>query len=225
MNKTKTIPTPTLEFEEALWQRGLLHVAGIDEAGRGALAGPVVASAVIVPPNASYAGIWADVRDSKLLSAEKRSCLSAAVKEHALAWGIGSASAHEIDQLNIAVATRLAMRRAVEALTSKPDYLLIDWVKLPTLNILQESYTKADQKIVSVAAASILAKTDRDQRLVELDKEYPAYKFASHKGYGTATHRAAIEAVGPCPIHRHTFAPIATKATLFDSAGNRKTGC
>ena len=214
----KNIPLPTLSFEKNLWQRGLQKIAGIDEAGRGALAGPVVAAAVIVPMNATYEGVWADVRDSKLLSAEKRSCLFAAVKVEALAWGIGSASAQEIDNLNIAVATRLAMQRAVEALTSRPDYLLIDWVKLPTINIPQESYTKADQKIVSVAAASILAKVDRDQRLVALDKEYPAYQFVSNKGYGTAVHRAAIESIGPCPIHRHTFAPIATKATLFDSA-------
>lgn len=214
----KPIPLPTLEFEERLWQRGLQYVAGIDEAGRGALAGPVVAGAVIVPTNAHYDGVWAEVRDSKLLSVEKRISLFAAVKEYALAWGIGSASAQEIDQLNIAVATRLAMRRAVEALITQPDYLLIDWVKLPTLNIPQESYTKADQKIVSVAAASILAKVDRDQRLIELDKKYPAYQFAAHKGYGTAKHRAAIEDVGPCPIHRHTFAPIATKPSLFDIA-------
>lgn len=212
----KPLPHPTLEFEERLWQNGLHQIAGIDEAGRGALAGPVVAGAVIVPAHSAYDGVWAEVRDSKLLSAEKRSSLAAAVKKYALAWGIGSASALEIDQLNIAVATRLAMRRAVETLTHKPDYLLIDWVKLPTLNILQESHTKADQKIVSVAAASILAKVDRDQRLTELDKEYPNYKFASNKGYGTAAHRSAIEAVGPCPIHRHTFAPIATNPTLFE---------
>lgn len=212
----KSIAIPTLELEEALWQRGFAHVAGIDEAGRGALAGPVVAGAVIVPPNAEYAGVWTEVRDSKLLSADQRCSLAAAVKNAAVAWGIGSASALEIDQLNIAVATRLAMRRAVEALVQKPDYLLIDWVKLPQLNIEQESHTKADQKIVSVAAASILAKVERDSQLQKLDAEYPAYQFASNKGYGTQAHRDAIEQVGPCPIHRHTFAPIASKQTLFD---------
>lgn len=218
----KPLPIPTLELEAQLWQRGFQHVAGIDEAGRGALAGPVVAGAVIVPTGAEYAGVWTEVRDSKLLSEQQRTDLAAAVKAEALAWAIGSASALEIDRLNIAVATRLAMRRAVEALAHKPGYLLIDWVKLPQLNIEQQSHTKADQKIVSVAAASILAKVARDTRLQKLDAEHPAYKFASNKGYGTQAHRDAIEQVGPCPIHRHTFAPIASKQTLFDSGVNNE---
>ncbi|MEZ4659898.1 MAG: ribonuclease HII [Caldilineaceae bacterium] len=210
------MPTPNFDHEQNLWRQGFARVAGIDEAGRGALAGPVVAAAVIAPIYAEYTGVWASVRDSKQLSASQREALAAEIQQHAIGWAIGEASAAVIDRENITVATRIAMQQAVQNIQPPPDHLLIDWVKLPHVNIHQISLTKADQKIVSVAAASILAKVYRDRLMIELDAQYPAYGFAQHKGYGTAAHRAAIAQHGPCAIHRHTFAPIATQHSLFD---------
>lgn len=213
------ISWPTLEQEKRLWQMGYTAIAGIDEAGRGALAGPVVAAAVIVPPYCEREGIWAQVADSKLLSPAVRTALAVEIRTTAFAWGIGAASALTIDQIGIAAATRQAMVQAVMALAPPADYLLIDWVKLKTLNLPQESFTKADRHIVSVAAASILAKTHRDQLLTDLHQSYPGYGFGQHKGYGTAAHLAALTRYGPCAEHRHSFAPIAQAATLFDQAG------
>ena len=210
---------PTLQQEKRLWQMGYTAIAGIDEAGRGALAGPVVAAAVIVPPHSEREGIWAQVADSKLLSPTVRSALAVEIRNAALAWGVGAVSALRIDQIGIAAATRQAMVQAVAALATPADYLLIDWVKLKTLNIPQESFTKADRHIVSVAAASILAKTHRDQLLIDLQQTYPLYGFDRHKGYGTAAHLAALTCHGPCAEHRHTFAPIAQTVTLFEQAG------
>jgi ribonuclease HII len=207
---------PTFEYEQRLWQAGQRFVAGIDEAGRGALAGPVVAAAVIPPPDSDYAGVWSQVRDSKLLTPAAREALEAAIQTAALSWGVGQATPAEIDAMGIAPATRLAMQRAVEQLDPRPDYLLIDWVKLPRINIDQESRSKADMHMVSVAAASILAKVHRDRLLVALDARYPVYGFAGHKGYGVQAHLAALDAHGPCPEHRHSFAPIARRASLFD---------
>jgi ribonuclease HII len=206
---------PTLQQEKRLWLMGYQHIAGIDEAGRGALAGPVVAAAVIVPAQSEQQGVWAQVADSKLLSPTVRTRLAAEIRAVALAWGIGAATALTIDQIGIAAATRQAMVQAVTALAVKADYLLIDWVKLSQVNLPQESFTKADRHIVSVAAASILAKVYRDQLLVDLQSRYPTYGFARHKGYGTAEHLAALTRHGPCAEHRHTFAPIAQAATLF----------
>ena len=204
--------SPTFEEEARLWQAGYRAVAGIDEVGRGALAGPVVAAAVIVPPAAPLAGIWAAVRDSKLLSATQRSALAVEIQAAALAWGVGETPAVEIDAMGIAPATRKAMGAATAALSVTPDYLLIDWVKLPAVMIPQASFIKADQRIVAVAAASILAKVYRDNLLIALHDQYPAYGFAQHKGYGTQAHLAALAAAGPCPEHRHTFAPIMRQA-------------
>lgn len=218
MDETAT-SWPTLQQEKRLWQMGYTAIAGIDEAGRGALAGPVVAAAVIVPPHSEREGIWAQVADSKLLSPAVRSALAVEIRKAALAWGVGAVSALSIDQIGIAAATRQAMVQAVAALATPADYLLIDWVKLKTLNIPQESFTKADRHIVSVAAASILAKTHRDQLLIDLQQTYPLYGFDRHKGYGTAAHLAALTCHGPCAEHRHTFAPIAQTVTLFEQAG------
>ncbi len=209
-------PPPTLHEEKRLWQAGYTHIAGIDEAGRGALAGPVTAGVVVVDGSKWAANIWSAVRDSKLLSPVERERLALEIKTEARAWGVGSASAQEIDTIGIAPATKLAMARAVEMLTPSPDYLLIDWVRLTTINIAQESFVKGDQRIVSIAAASILAKTHRDGLLVALETEFPGYGFAQHKGYATSAHLAALEAHGPCPDHRHTFAPIAQMPTLFE---------
>lgn len=207
---------PTFTQETRLWEQGYRYVAGLDEAGRGALAGPVVAAAVVPPPNAPYEGVWAEVRDSKLLTPEERGRLALEIQQAALTWGVGMASAQEIDEVGIAWATRLAMQRAVEQLNPAPDFLLIDWVRLNNVNLPQTSFVKADQLIVSVAAASILAKVTRDLQLVQLGDRYPGYGFERHKGYGTADHLAALEARGPCPEHRHSFAPISRRPGLFD---------
>jgi ribonuclease HII len=216
----KSTTPPTLAQELRLWQSGYRFVAGVDEAGRGALAGPVVAAAVIVPVGTAGAGIWGAVADSKLLTPAERLVLVPQIQAAAVAWGIGAVPATQIDQMGIAPATRLAMTQAIAALGQQPDYLLLDWVRLPQLNIAQESFTKADRDIVAVAAASILAKVYRDQVMVELHTTYPCYRFHNHKGYGTAVHLAAIQAYGPCAEHRHTFAPIAGQHSLFDPLTN-----
>lgn len=206
--KSTRFPPPDLDQEVRLWRAGYGAIAGVDEAGRGALAGPVVAGAVVLPKGAEMAGIWADVRDSKLLSSERREGMVDAIHRAAAGWGVGEASAQEIDDIGIAPATRLAMQRAIEALPARPDYLLLDWVRLARLNLPQESFTKGDRRIVSIAAASILAKVHRDRLLVEMEGSYPGYGFASHKGYGAASHLAAIAARGPCPEHRRSFSPL-----------------
>lgn len=213
---------PHLEHEAELWGQGYRRIAGIDEAGRGALAGPVVAAAVILPDSVyagatagSVPGIWGEMRDSKLLAPGRRATLAAAIRAHAIA-AVGMASAQEIDALGIAVATRLAMMRAVEGLAECADSLLIDWVRLTRCPLPQRSFAKADQISVSVAAASILAKVTRDAYMCELDTRYAAYGFARHKGYGARAHLTALEACGPCVEHRFSFAPLAARATLFD---------
>ena len=208
---------PTLARETRHWQLGRRRVAGVDEAGRGALAGPVVAAAVVVPTGASLCGIWAAVRDSKQLKPAVRATLAAAIRQDALAWGVGAVPALEIDRIGIAPATRRAMQLAVAALDPQPHMLIIDWVRLPAVSLPQESFARADALSASVAAASILAKVHRDEQMVELDRTYPGYGFASHKGYGTRSHVAALAEQGPCPEHRHSFAPIARPRTLFET--------
>ena len=206
---------PSLDEERKLWRAGYVRVAGLDEAGRGALAGPVVAGAVVLPANTRRAGLWAEVQDSKLLSPPRREELAVCIREQAAAWSLGEASAAEIDARGIAPATRLAMRRAVQALSPPPDHLLIDWVQLKSLNLRQQSFTKGDLYIVSIAAASILAKVHRDRLLCQLHDRYPAYGFHSHKGYAARTHLAAIANLGPCPAHRRSFSPMRQDETLF----------
>lgn len=219
MNATQTqaaINTPTFEVERLLWAKGFRYIAGVDEAGRGALAGPVVAGAVIVAPEYADIELWSLVRDSKLLTPTQREALFCRIQRHATACAVGVVGAAEIDAIGIAAATRLAMQQAITSLALHPDYLLIDWVRLPQTPILQDSRPKADRTMVSVAAASIIAKVHRDRLMVEQDGHFPHYGFAAHKGYGVATHLAAIEQFGPCPLHRHTFAPIAHRPTLFE---------
>lgn len=208
--------TLSFEHEQRLWREGIRFVAGIDEVGRGALAGPVVAGAVIVAQNESNQPVWKELRDSKQLSPANREKYAQWICRHSHAWGIGQVSAAAIDEMNIAAATRLAMKRAVESLRSTPQYLLVDWVRLINVNLPQESFVKADAKIISVAAASIIAKVYRDRLLVDLDREYPLYGFARNKGYGTKAHRNALDKYGPCREHRHSFSPIARARTLFD---------
>ena len=181
---------------------GLL--AGVDEAGRGPLAGDVLAAAVILDPAAPVAGL----RDSKQLSAKRRSQLAECIRERALCWAVGRASVAEIDRLNILQAALLAMHRAVQALSPQPDYVQVDGNRLPDWNYAAEAVVKGDAKVPAIAAASILAKTQRDADMIKLDGEYPGYGFARHKGYGTPEHLAALRRLGPAPIHRRSFAPV-----------------
>ncbi len=201
-------PIPSLRFERTYWVRKLNYVAGIDEVGRGAWAGPVVAGAVILPCERRNWRLLANVRDSKLLSPRQREALCEPIRSIALATGIGMATREEIDQLGIVPATRLAMQRAVAALAISPDALLIDALKLPALALPQTGIIRGDQLCLSIACASIIAKVTRDQMMIELDAELPGYAFAAHKGYGTAKHRAALEKLGASREHRTSFAPI-----------------
>lgn len=200
---------PTLDYEQHWWAAGYCHVAGLDEAGRGAWAGPVVAAAVILPPGgADLLSALAGVRDSKVLSARQREACLAAIEAHALAWAVGAVPATEIDRLGIVPATRQAMAQALHALSLPPDCLLIDHLRLPALSLPQVSLPKGDARVLSIAAASIVAKVSRDRMMVELDGQWPGYGFGRHKGYGTAQHRAALAALGPCAAHRRSFAPV-----------------
>ena len=177
------------------------HICGIDEAGRGPLAGPVVAAAVILPKDCQILYL----NDSKKLSQQKREFLYEEITKKALAYGIGMASPGRIDEINILRATYEAMSQAVEKLGILPDILLNDAVTIPGIDIMQVPVIKGDAKSVSIAAASILAKVTRDRMMTEYDKIYPQYGFAKHKGYGTALHIEALHKHGPCPIHRRTF--------------------
>jgi len=198
---------PHLGLEELLWQAGNRYIAGIDEAGRGALAGPVAVAAVILPPRTSIAQELRGVRDSKQMTPAQRAYWRLAIREAAADFGVGLACAQEIDALGILPATRLAAARAVAALSIVPEHLLLDYLPLPDLPIPQTSLPKGDRISLSIAAASVLAKTGRDAILSELHEQYPAYGFARHKGYGSAAHCAAIAQLGPSPVHRLSFAP------------------
>lgn len=210
----KIIPRAELErleemsiWEESLRQKGFSKVAGVDEAGRGPLAGPVVAAACILPQGAFIESL----NDSKQLSAEQRERLfEEVVSLKGIFFGLGSASVSEIDRYNILRATLLAMRRAVLALKIQPDYLLIDGNRGPKFSVPVETIVAGDAKSVSIAAASILAKVTRDRLMEEIDQKFPLYGFKRHKGYGTEEHRQAIMTHGPCPVHRKSFDPIKT---------------
>lgn len=193
-----------LRFETELWNQGVLRVAGVDEAGMSPLAGPVAAAAVILPPYFRLAR----VDDSKRLDAQTREALAAEIKRNAVAWAVGLVEPEEIDRINIYQAGLLAMRRAVEALDPAPESLLIDARKLAELPIPQQSIVRGDSLSLSIAAASILAKTSRDRIMCELDARYPGYGFARHKGYPVREHYEALERLGACPAHRRSFAPV-----------------
>lgn len=195
---------PADEFEQEARRCGYRRIAGIDEAGRGPLAGPVVAAAVILPVHARLAG----VDDSKQLSEAERERLYPAILDQAVGVGIGLADAGEIDSLNILEATRLAMRRAIDNLAPAPDYLLIDAVTLPAVRIPLRPIVKGDALSLSIAAASIIAKVTRDHLMSAYHATFPQYNFLSHKGYGTAEHLQMLARFGPCSIHRRTFAPV-----------------
>lgn len=207
------IVTPDLSLEKNFWRSGLLLIAGMDEAGRGALAGPVAVGAVILPndPHLSSTlrqaqrGALRGVRDSKQMTPLARDGAAARIKEIARAWSLGWASADEIDSLGISAATRLAAERALAALPLVPNHLLTDFRLNPDTDIPLTSLVKGDQKSLTIAAASVLAKTARDALMRELDAQFPEYGFAHHKGYGTLSHRKAIERFGHSPVHRRTF--------------------
>lgn len=191
----------TYEYENLLKEKGYKAVCGIDEAGRGPLAGPVFAAAVILPDDLGDLGI----NDSKKLSEKKRDALFDIIKEKAVAWSVGSASEQEIDEINILNATFLAMKRAVEGLSVKPDIALVDGNRKPNTGIEEMTLVKGDAKSISIAAASILAKVSRDRYLLELDEKYPEYQFKKHKGYPTALHYEMIKEHGISPVHRLSF--------------------
>jgi ribonuclease HII len=193
-----------LRYETALWTTGIIHVAGVDEAGMSPLAGPVAAGAVVFAPGARIPGI----DDSKKLSAKERERLAAIIKESCTAWAVGFAEVEEIDRINIYWAGLLAMRRAVEGLAIAPQHLLLDARLLKELAIPQQRIVQGDAKSVSIAAASILAKTARDARMQELDASFPGYGFAKHKGYPVREHVQALTQLGACPVHRRSFGPV-----------------
>ena len=201
-------PPPTLTEENDLWQRGYRLIAGLDEVGRGALAGPVAAGAVILPADLDVS-LLAGVRDSKELTPAQRESLAPQIKKAALAFGIGMLSSELVDKLGIVEATRRAMAQAIKKLGLHPEFLLVDALKLPKIPLPQKAIINGDKLSLSIACASIIAKVARDHLMIKVEKKYPGYGFAHHKGYGTPEHMECLERLGACPIHRRTFAPIA----------------
>ncbi len=207
-NPSEIPPAPDLRFERKLWASGCTAVAGLDEAGRGAWAGPVAAGAVIFPQRDDLLTLLPRVRDSKRMTPIERAFWAKEIQAWALAYAVGFASNAEIDALGIVPATRLAMERALAGLAEPPAHLLIDALRLPSIALPQTSLIKGDARALSIAAASVLAKTTRDALMREMAAVYPQYGFDRHKGYGTAAHKAALDRFGPCAIHRMTFAPL-----------------
>ncbi|MCL4528392.1 MAG: ribonuclease HII [Chloroflexi bacterium] len=198
---------PNLLFEQELWKSGIRFIAGLDEAGRGALAGPVAVGAVILPNDSNLSSTLSGVRDSKQMTPLERESAAPRIKEIALTWGIGFASSDEIDSDGIVAATRLAALRSLESLSLIPSYLLTDFrLELPQLDISQTALVKGDALCLSIAAASVLAKTARDELMRGLDSTHPGYGLGKHKGYGTPAHRLALKRLGYSPIHRKSFA-------------------
>jgi ribonuclease HII len=201
---------PDLALESELWQAGFSLVAGLDEAGRGCWAGPVVAAAVMLPAQPALCrALHGRVDDSKRLSPAERARLVPMIHECAVAVGCGSVPANEIDRIGIVAATRLAMVQALAALAVYPDYMLLDYLTLPGLPLPQRGVPHGDRISLSIAAASIIAKVTRDRWMVAQEQHYSGYGFARHKGYGTAEHRLALQKLGVCPIHRLSFQPLA----------------
>jgi ribonuclease HII len=210
---TKGHILPSLDYETPRWAAGYLRVAGLDEAGRGAWAGPVVAAAVVLPPgDCALLERLRGVRDSKQLTPKQREALLGAICECAVVVGVGAVPPDEIDRLGIVPATRQAMVLALAAISPPADYLLIDYLHLFEVPLPQYSLPKGDVRVLSIAAASIVAKVSRDRMMVELEERLPGYGFGRHKGYGTAEHQAALAALGPSPVHRLSFAPVSACA-------------
>ena len=198
---------PSFEEEELLLRQGYRLIAGIDEVGRGALAGPVAAAAIILPHPCHFTSVEM-IRDSKLLTPSQRLKLAEKIEENAIAYNVAMVEAQDIDRVGIARATLQAMRQAVEGLIPTPQHLLIDYLRLPDLSLPQKGIKDGDNLCFSIACASIVAKVARDKHMTGLDEHYPGYNFASHKGYSTAQHLACLRHLGPCPIHRRSFAPV-----------------
>ena len=209
-------PRCSYALEEAARRTGFLRIAGLDEVGRGPLFGPVVAAAVILPKGCRLPGLT----DSKLLSEKKRNQLAPEIRANAIAWAIAAVDAETIDRINIRQASLLAMRLAVQQLNLAPDYLLIDGLDMIDWPCPQQSVIQGDSRSLSIAAASVLAKVHRDRLLVELDSQYPGYGLASHKGYCCPQHFAALARLGPTPLHRRSFRPIAQTALQFPELQN-----
>lgn len=208
---------PSLQHELSYWDQGITVIAGIDEVGMGALAGPVVAAAVVIVAGSTKQVAWVKetvIRDSKTLSSRQREQAAIVIKQNALAWAIGEATVEEITALNIRRAAHVAMQRAVDQLSVVPELLLIDGNPAqPHPAIAAVNIIGGDGLSLSIAAASIIAKVYRDSLMQQLDAAYPGYGFAGHKGYGSALHLAALKSQGPCPIHRVTYAPVAAYLT------------
>jgi ribonuclease HII len=198
-------------LEEIARGRGALHIAGLDEVGRGPLFGPVVAAAVILAPGFRLDGLT----DSKKLSEKKRNQLDVEIRANAVAWAIAAVDAETIDRINIRRASLLAMRRAVEQLAFSPDFLLIDGRDTIDWNCPQQAVIRGDAISLSIAAASVLAKVHRDRLLVDFDREFPGYGLAQHKGYPCPAHKEALERLGPTPLHRRSYRPVAQAALQF----------
>ena len=215
----ETRTAPDSRFEDGFRAQGYRYIAGVDEVGRGPLAGPVMAGAVIFPAGLSES--WTSgIRDSKQLTLLVREHLSARIYQIALAIGIGRASIEEIDSLGIVPATRLAMTRAIDNLDTAPDALVIDALPLPKIALPQKYPIRGDSISLSIAAASIVAKVARDSLMIKSDRTYPGYGFCRNKGYGTREHIGALMRLGPCPLHRRTFAPVsALVANLETNVG------
>jgi ribonuclease HII len=198
---------PSFGEEKILEAQGYRYIAGVDEAGRGALAGPVVAAAVILPLNKNLPFIY-QVRDSKKLTPRKREYLFHHVHESAIAMGIGMSGLDIIDTVGIVAATRLAMKSAIDQLSPPADFMLVDYMKLPEIDLPQKGITHGDDLCYTIACASIIAKVSRDRLMMKLDEEYSGYGLANHKGYGTKEHVECLRRLGPCSVHRKTFSPV-----------------
>jgi len=209
MEGAARLQTP-LRYEERFWSRGIFRIAGVDEVGRGPLAGPVVAAAVVLSPGVAISG----ARDSKTLSAVRRETIAADVMDHALAFGVGAASVREIDRLNILVATRLAMSRALARLPFRPDHVVLDGLPMSGLGWEHDAVVGGDGIVHTIACASILAKVVRDRLMVRLADRYPQYGWEANKGYSTEGHREALERLGPTPHHRITFGGVQVELDL-----------
>jgi ribonuclease HII len=206
-----TPPSAPYRYEARAWRTGVSLIAGVDEAGRGPLAGPVVAAAVVIAPDRRIRGL----ADSKLLLPAEREVRFHLIHTHALAVGVGVVDHETIDRINILQATRQAMAEALARLAIVPELIITDFVALPALPCPQQNLVAGDRRCASVAAASIVAKVTRDRIMLEADREFPVYGFARHKGYATPEHLAALDRYGPCPIHRRSFAGVWRQGELF----------
>ncbi len=210
------IEKPTLQYEKALWEQGFFYIAGIDEAGRGAWAGPVTAGAAILPVEDHLLNLLDGVRDSKQMTAAEREQMAQVITANAVCWAVGAADNLEIDRIGILPATRLAMERAIEGLSVHPDFLLTDYVFLPRVMLPQKPLPKGDVHSLSIASASVLAKVTRDRWMSEVAAvNFPQYGFEKHKGYGTQLHQDSLATYGPCAIHRQSFKPVGGELRLF----------